>query len=70
MAGLPLKDGTSGWLRNRPGPDGLGIYELMYRDPDNIQIVLTAPHSYTHRDKLGSGSGKEVAIRARSLMIE
>ena len=24
---------------------GLGIYVLMFRDPDNIQIELTAPHS-------------------------
>ena len=24
---------------------GLSIYVLMFRDPDNIQIELTAPHS-------------------------
>ena len=24
---------------------GLAIYVLMFRDPDNIQIELTAPHS-------------------------
>ena len=24
---------------------GLGIYVLMFRDPDNIQIELTAPHN-------------------------